>query len=116
MEERALGIQARAFKALAHPTRIAILEMMRDGPICSCEIEPELGLRQPNIAQHLAILRNSQLVTSYRDGSRVMYNVIDSRVLEVIDTGFKNQATSKARMYLVVNDNLQYMNALLSSS
>jgi DNA-binding transcriptional ArsR family regulator len=85
MEERALKIQTRAFKGLAHPTRIAILEMMRNGAICSCEIEPELGLRQPNIAQHLAILRGSQLVTSYRDGNRVMYAVVDPKIFDVLD-------------------------------
>ena len=100
MEERALKIQTIAFKALAHPTRIAILEMMRKGAVCSCEMEPELGLRQPNIAQHLAILRNSQLVTSYRDGSRVMYNVMDTRVFEVIDM-------IKAVMYDVLDETTQ---------
>lgn len=100
MGERALEVQARAFKALAHPTRIAILEMMRDGAICSCEIEPKLGLRQSNIAQHLAILRNSQLVTSYRDGSRVMYNLVDGRVLEVVDI-------MKTMMYEVLDETTQ---------
>lgn len=85
MSERAFRMQTRAFKALSHPTRIAILEMMRAGSICSCEIEPALGLRQSNIAQHLAVLRGSQLVRSYRDGSRVMYDVVDARVFEVLD-------------------------------
>ena len=85
MSERAYRLQTRAFKALSHPTRIAILGMMRDGAICSCVIEPALGLRQPNIAQHLAVLRGSQLVRSYRDGSRVMYEVVDERVFEVLD-------------------------------
>jgi DNA-binding transcriptional ArsR family regulator len=85
MDELGLRIQARTFKALAHPTRLAILEMMRDGDICSGEIEPKLGLRQPNIAQHLAVLRDSQLVRAYRDGSRVMYGVSDSRVFRLLD-------------------------------
>ena len=79
-------VQAKALKALAHPTRIAILEMMRHSPICSCEIEPVLGLRQANVSQHLAILRDSHLVTSYRDGSRVMYAATDARLFEMLDT------------------------------
>lgn len=86
MDELGLRVQSKAFKALAHPTRITILEMMREADICSCEIEPKLGLRQPNIAQHLAVLRDSQMVRSYRDGSRVMYGVTDLRVFDVIDT------------------------------
>ena len=85
MDRRAYELQTRAFKALAHPTRIAILEMMREGPICSCEIEPVLGLRQSNIAQHLAVLRDGQLVRSYRDGSRVMYMAVDPRIFDLLD-------------------------------
>ena len=84
-DQRAYKLGANAFKALAHPTRIAILEMMRNGPICSCKIEPLLGLRQSNIAQHLGILRDSQLVTSYRDGIWVMYAATDPRLFQVVD-------------------------------
>lgn len=85
MDGRAFQLQTRAFKALSHPTRIAMLEMMRNGAICSCEIEPKLGLRQSNVAQHLAILRDGQLVRSYRDGSRVMYTAVDPRIFDLLD-------------------------------
>jgi len=78
-------LQARSFKALGHASRIAIVEMMRNGPICSCEIEPKVGLSQSNIAKHLAILRDCGLVASYRDGSRVMCQVADPRVFAAID-------------------------------
>jgi DNA-binding transcriptional ArsR family regulator len=78
-------LQARSFKALGHASRIAIVELMRNGPICSCEIEPKLGLSQSNIAKHLAILRDCGLVSSYRDGSRVMCEVADPRVFVAID-------------------------------
>jgi DNA-binding transcriptional ArsR family regulator len=85
MTTPALELQARSFKALAHASRIAIVELMRNGPICSCEIEPKLGLSQSNIAKHLAILRDSGLVSSYRDGSRVMCEVTDPRVFAAMD-------------------------------
>jgi DNA-binding transcriptional ArsR family regulator len=85
MTTAAYELQARSFKALAHPARIAMVEMMRSGPICSCEIEPKLGLGQSNVAKHLAILRDSGLVSSYRDGSRVMCEVTDPRVFAAID-------------------------------
>ncbi len=85
MTTPAFELQARSFKALAHASRLAIVELMRNGPICSCEIEPKLGLSQSNIAKHLAILRDSGLVSSYRDGSRVMCEVSDPRVFAAMD-------------------------------
>ncbi len=93
--------QAKCFRALGHPARIAMVEMMRNGPICSCEIEPKLGLTQSTAAKHLAILRESGLVSAYRDGSRVMCQVLDPQVFEVIDamrraTELRLQAMSTA--------------------
>ena len=85
MEIRAYKWQARVAKALAHPTRIAILEMLRRGEICVCEMSPELEASQANVSQHLAVLRDSNLVTTRRDGTRMMYRVTDERVFRVLD-------------------------------
>ena len=81
----AYEMQAHSFKALAHPSRVAMVELMRNGAICSCEIEPVLGISQSSVAKHLAILRDSGLVSSYREGSRVMCQVTDARVFAAID-------------------------------
>jgi ArsR family transcriptional regulator len=85
MEARAYKWQARVGKALAHPTRIAILEMLRRGEVCVCEMSPELGVSQANVSQHLAVLRDSNLVIAQRDGTRMMYRVTDERVFRVLD-------------------------------
>jgi DNA-binding transcriptional ArsR family regulator len=85
METRAYRWQARMAKALAHPTRIAILEMLRRGEVCVCEMSPELGASQANVSQHLAVLRDSNLVVARRDGTRMMYRVTDERVFRVLD-------------------------------
>jgi DNA-binding transcriptional ArsR family regulator len=85
MEARAYRWQARVAKALAHPTRIAILEMLRRGEICVCEMGPELEASQANVSQHLAVLRDSNLVVARRDGTRMMYHVTDERVFRVLD-------------------------------
>jgi DNA-binding transcriptional ArsR family regulator len=85
METRAYRWQARVAKALAHPTRIAILEMLRRGEICVCEMGPELEASQANVSQHLAVLRDSNLVVARRDGTRMMYRVTDERVFRVLD-------------------------------
>ena len=85
METRAYKWQARMAKALAHPTRIAILEMLRRGEMCVCEMGPELEASQANVSQHLAVLRDSYLVAARRDGTRMVYGVTDERVFRVLD-------------------------------
>jgi DNA-binding transcriptional ArsR family regulator len=85
METRAYKWQAKMAKALAHPTRIAILEMLRQEEVCVCEMGPELGASQANVSQHLAVLRDSNLVTARREGTRMMYRVTDERVFRVLD-------------------------------
>ena len=85
MSTAAYEMQAHSFKALAHASRVAMVELMRNGPICSCEIEPVLGISQSSVAKHLAVLRDSGLVSSYREGSRVMCQVTDARVFAAID-------------------------------
>lgn len=78
-------LQSELLRALGHPVRLAILDLLRDGDLCVCEIEPELGLRQPNISQHLATLRAARLVAARREGLRVMYRVVDPDVFQILD-------------------------------
>ncbi len=85
---RAREKQAEVLRALGHQVRLEILELLRDGEVCVCEMEPALGLRQPNISQHLAALRAAGLVATRRDGVRAMYRVADPAVYEVIDLVF----------------------------
>jgi ArsR family transcriptional regulator len=85
MKTRAYKWQAKVAKALAHPTRIALLEMLRRGEVCVCEMSPELEASQANVSQHLAVLRDSNLVVARRDGTRMMYRVTDERVFRVLD-------------------------------
>ena len=85
METRAYEWQARMARALAHPTRIAILEILRREEVCVCEMGPALEASQANISQHLAILRDSNLVTTRREGTRMMYRVTDERIFRVLD-------------------------------
>jgi DNA-binding transcriptional ArsR family regulator len=53
---------AALFRALMHPTRLAILEMLRDDEECVCHMEAMLGLRQAHVSQHLSVLREAGLV------------------------------------------------------
>jgi DNA-binding transcriptional ArsR family regulator len=86
MREEGYRIQARMVKALAHPTRLQMLALLRKGERCACEFGPLLGLGQANVSQHLGVLREAHLVDTRRDGVRVMYSVSDERTGEVLDT------------------------------
>jgi ArsR family transcriptional regulator len=77
--------QSEFLKALSHPTRLAILDILRDGEQCVCHMEATLGLRQAYISQQLMILKDAELVESRRDGLNLYYRVIKPEVFVVVD-------------------------------
>jgi DNA-binding transcriptional ArsR family regulator len=77
--------KANIFQALAHPTRIAIIEVLRDGELPAGAIIERLGIEQANASQHLSILRAKQIVTSRKEGNQVFYSVRDPLLIEVLD-------------------------------
>ncbi|MEW6172276.1 MAG: metalloregulator ArsR/SmtB family transcription factor [Bacillota bacterium] len=79
-------MQADVLRGLAHPTRVRILEMLRRGELCVCEIMAGLELEQSNVSQHLAVLRKLGIITARKDGLKMMYNLRRPEVLTVVDT------------------------------
>src|SRR5437660_9124360 len=77
--------KANIFQALAHPTRIAMIEVLRDGELPAGAIIERLGLEQANASQHLSILRAKQIVSSRKEGNQVFYSVRDPLLIEVLD-------------------------------
>jgi ArsR family transcriptional regulator len=77
--------KASVFQALAHPTRIAIIETLRAGEISAKAIQERLGIEQANLSQHLAILRSRQIVTNRKDGNQVFYSLKSPMLAEVLD-------------------------------
>jgi len=78
--------QAQLFKLLAHPARLAIMEILRDGEHCVCHMEAHLGLRQAYISQQIAVLREAGLLQDRRDGWNIFYRVTDPRIFIALDT------------------------------
>ncbi len=76
---------ARLFKALMHPARLEILEILRDGEHCVCHIEAALGQRQAYISQQLSVLREAGIVQDRRDGWNVHYRVTKPQVFALLD-------------------------------
>jgi ArsR family transcriptional regulator len=77
--------KASIFQALAHPTRIAIIDALRDGELPAGAIIERLGLEQANASQHLSILRVKQIVSSRKEGNQVFYSVRDPLLIEALD-------------------------------
>ena len=85
MQDTLRQFKANIFQALAHPTRIAIIEVLRDGELPAGAIIERLGLEQANASQHLSILRTRQIVNSRKEGNQVFYSVRDPLLIEVLD-------------------------------
>jgi len=85
MEERVLELKAEILKALAQPTRLKILELLRNGERCICEIVPAINGEQSNISRHISLMQKSHLVTTRKDGVKVMVKVSDPKVFEILD-------------------------------
>jgi len=77
-------LKSDLFKALAHPIRIQILELLKEGELCVCHIYENLDQSQSNISQHLAKLKNAQLVNDRKDGLQVYYSLKDEQVIEIL--------------------------------
>ena len=77
--------KATIFQALAHPTRIAVLELLRDKELPVSVIVERLGLEPANASQHFAVLRAKHIVTSRKEGSQVFYIVRDPLIIEILD-------------------------------
>ncbi len=77
--------QAKLFKVLMHPTRLAILDVLRSGEACVCHLEAALGHRQAYLSQQLMVLREAGLVNDRRDGWNVYYHIANPEIWRVLD-------------------------------
>jgi len=74
-ERRRCEARSAIFKALGHPTRLYILEQLRETPHCVCELTEKVGADTSTISKHLTILRNVGLVRSEKQGTTVYYSL-----------------------------------------
>ncbi|MHB0946495.1 MAG: ArsR/SmtB family transcription factor [Sedimentisphaerales bacterium] len=67
--------QAEILKALAHPLRVAILDFLKDGEQCVCDIAKYVGSERSNISRHLAVMVGAGVLSSEKRGLNVMYEL-----------------------------------------
>jgi len=77
--------KADFFQALAHPTRIAIVEHLRDGELSAGALIERLGIEQANASQHLSVLRAKNILVNRKTGNQVFYAVRDPLIIDVLD-------------------------------
>jgi len=76
-------VLADVLKAAGEPTRLRLLNLLRQGDICVCDLQAALGLPQHTVSRHLAALRHAGLVADHRDGQRVIYSLARAATTQV---------------------------------
>jgi len=85
VDEKVYEAEAEYFKALSHPTRIKIVQYLKGGERCVCEIVPYLKEEQSNVSRHLAALKRVGILSSRKEGVSVYYKVQDENVYKILD-------------------------------
>ena len=75
---------SRALKAMSHPLRLKILCTLGEQEVSVQDIVEKVGTSQSNISQHLAILRDKDILSTRKDANRVYYKIGDPRLLQLI--------------------------------
>lgn len=77
--------RAEILKALAQPTRLKIIDFLRDGERCVCEIFPAIGEEQSNTSRHLNMMLAAGVLSRRKDGLKIYYAIKHPEILEIID-------------------------------
>lgn len=85
MGSKLRDFKAELFKAMAHPTRIHILELLRGGEKTVSELQVDLGIESSSVSQQLALLRAKQIVVGRKEGTSVFYRAVDAKVFVLLD-------------------------------
>ena len=68
-------LRARIIKAMAHPTRLFIIDALSEGRICVCKLTEMVGADNSTVSKHLAILRGAGIVRDEKEGTKVLYSL-----------------------------------------
>jgi len=85
-EEERIRSEARAgiLKAIAHPSRIFIVEKIKDKPYCVCELADMIGIDQSTTSKHLSLLKNAGIIEAKKEGTTVYYSLRCACILDFI--------------------------------
>lgn len=80
-----VDFRADILKALAQPTRLKIIDFLKDGERCVCEIFPAIGEEQSNTSRHLNMMLSSGVLSRRKDGLKIYYAIKHPEILDVVD-------------------------------
>ena len=78
-------VKAELFKALGHPARIRVLEVLSEGERSVSDMQPLVGIESSHLSQQLGILRRAGLVTTRKEGVSVIYSLVDPTLAELLE-------------------------------
>ncbi len=84
-DEKTLEFKSRIFKVIGDSNRLKILEILRTGENCQCEIIPLIAQSQPTVSRHLKLLEEAGLIVSRKEGTKMFYNVVNDHIFNIID-------------------------------
>ncbi|MBD3107982.1 winged helix-turn-helix transcriptional regulator [Bacillus sp. AGMB 02131] len=99
--------KADFFKALSHPLRIRILELLAEGDKNVNELQSLIGSEGSAVSQQLMVLRSKNIVTGTKDGNKVVYSLSDPMILELLEVAkkiFSNQLVNTINILDSVRD------------
>jgi DNA-binding transcriptional ArsR family regulator len=76
------------FKALAHPTRFCIVSRLMTGSLNVSQMQACIDIAQPNVSQHLTILKSKGIIEGRRNGSEIVYSLVDEHVKKIVEVYF----------------------------
>lgn len=82
MDKEVFILQAEICKTLANPKRLEIIAALKDGELSVGDLVEKLGITKANVSQHLAVLRQSRVVNTRRDGVNVYYSINNPKIIE----------------------------------
>lgn len=91
--------RAEVMKALAHPSRLIIMDALAEGEKCVCELQELVGSTMPTVSRHLSQMKNAGIIEGRRDGNQIYYRLLVPCVLSVfpcIDRVLQSEAERMA--------------------
>jgi DNA-binding transcriptional ArsR family regulator len=84
-KQQAYKLKAKVAKALAHESRLMIVDALKDGEMCVCDLTTLVGADQSTVSKHLSVLRNAGIIEDRKEGNRVYYRLQTPCVLNFFE-------------------------------